>query len=144
MQPPSSDTGDSYFGAMKFPTLVSPRRALIAGALALLAACGGDDLVLPEEGIPTTIVPLKGNEQIGTVGLPVPDSITVRILDAMNRPVQGQQVVFTVTAGGGSVAPGAAVTNDDGVAQALWTLGTAAGTQRLEAKATGGGAPHRP
>ena|SRR5687768_13673536 len=126
---------------MRISTILHPRRAIVAGLLATLAACGGDDLVLPEDSIPTTIVPLKGNEQVGTVGLPVPDSITVRVLDATNRPVQGQQVVFTVMAGGGSVTPGTAVTNADGVAQALWTLGVTAGTQRVEAKAMGGGAP---
>ena len=126
---------------MMIPSLFGRRRALLAGALAILAACGGDNLVLPEDSIPTTIVPLKGNEQVGTVGLPVPDSITVRVLDATNRPVQGQQVVFTVMAGGGSVTPGTAVTNSDGVAQGFWTLGATAGTQRVEAKATGGGAP---
>src|SRR5688572_5381130 len=118
-------------------------RAVAAAAALLFAAvaCGGDDLVLPEDSIPATITPLKGDKQNGTVALPAPDSLVVRVLDATDRPVQGQQIVFTVVSGGGSIAPGTIVTDADGRAAAQWILGPIAGTQQAQAKAVGGGAP---
>src|SRR5690348_674914 len=64
----------------------------------------------------------------------------VRVTDSNNRPVQGQTVAFSVTAGGGSVAPSSAATTADGVASARWTLGPAAGPQKLTAAAVGNGA----
>src|SRR5690606_8901186 len=44
-------------------------------------------------------------------------------------------------AGGGSVQPPAATTNDAGEVTVEWTLGGAAGAQQVRAQATGGAAP---
>ncbi|HEU4828447.1 MAG TPA: Ig-like domain-containing protein [Gemmatimonadales bacterium] len=117
------------------------RQRLPALLLSLLAACGGEDLVLPDEGIPTSIVVVDGNAQAGTIGTKLADSVVVRVLDVQGRPVQGQQVSFTVMTGGGSVDPATAATTANGQASTSWTLGPAAGTQQLRARATGGAAP---
>ena len=110
-------------------------------SLLLFAACGGEDLVLPDEGIPTSIVVINGNDQSGVIGTGLTDPVVVRVLDVQGRPVQGQQVTFTVITGGGSVAPATPVTNANGEASSNWTLGPAAGLQQLRARATGGAAP---
>ncbi len=111
-------------------------------ALAALAtACGGDKLVLPDETLPTAIAVVKGNGQTGTVGALLADSVVVRVTDASGRPVENQPVTFSVTAGGGSVAPVTSNTNADGRAGARWTLGTSAGAQAGQARVTGDGAP---
>ena len=121
-------------------------RRYAGGALALLlastfVACGGDDLVLPEDGVPTSIVPLRGNNQSGTVRSELPDPVTVQVLDVQGRPVRGQEVTFTVMTGGGSVQPVTVLTNDNGEATVEWTLGGSAGAQQVRAQATGGAAP---
>jgi hypothetical protein len=119
----------------------SARRAIALLLASTAVACGGDDLVLPEDGVPTSIVPVSGNNQSGTVRSELPNPITVQVLDVQSRPVRGQEVTFTVITGGGSVEPVTVITNDDGEATIEWTLGGAAGTQQVRAQATGGAAP---
>ena len=97
--------------------------------------------MLPEEGVPASIVIVDGNGQAGTIGAALAEPVIVRVLDVQGRPVQGQQVTFTVMIGGGSVAPSTPTTNADGEASTNWTLGPAAGMQQLQARATGGAAP---
>jgi adhesin/invasin len=110
-------------------------------ALAVATACGGgDNLVLPNEGLPHDIAVVKGANQTAPVGAPLPDSIVVRVTDSRGRPVAGQNVAFAA-AGGGSVAPDTVTTNADGRAGARWTLGTTAGTQQLSATVVGAPTP---
>ena len=107
----------------------SARRAIPLIVAIAAVACGGDDLVLPEEGVPTSIVAVSGNNQSGTVRSELPDPITVRVLDTQGRPVSGQEVRFTVITGGGTVEPVTVTTNAEGEATIEWTLGGLAGTQ---------------
>jgi VCBS repeat-containing protein len=116
------------------------RRTLLPAVAALAAACGGGGLVLPGEGAAAKIVIVQGDGQGAPVGAVLPQALMVRVTDSNNRPVQGQTVRFSVTAGGGTVAPASAVTTADGSASARWTLGPTAGPQRLTAAATGSGA----
>ena len=97
--------------------------------------------MLPEEGIPSRIEIVSGENQVGTVGSALAESLVVRVLDAQNRPVPGQAVTFTPAAGSGTVSPTRPVTAADGTAQVLWTLGGGSGTQQVEARAVGGAAP---
>ncbi|HEU5049296.1 MAG TPA: Ig-like domain-containing protein, partial [Gemmatimonadales bacterium] len=125
---------------MTYRSIPRPRRlALLLSGLA--SACGGEDLVLPEEGVPTSIVVVSGNAQNGTVNTALPAGIVVRVLDVQSRPVPGQEVRFSPVTGGGSAAPATTTTNAEGQATTAWTLGAAAGVQQLEARAVGGGAP---
>jgi len=109
--------------------------------LMLLASCGGEELVLPEEGVPSSIVIVDGNGQSATIGTALPEPVIVRVLDVQGRPVQGQQVTFTVMIGGGAIDPATRTTDANGEASSSWTLGPAAGSQQLQARATGGAAP---
>ncbi len=113
----------------------------VATAALAVPACGGSDLVLPSEGTAASISIVQGNSQTGTVGAPLADSLVVRVLDKAGRPVPDQPVSWTVVAGGGSVAPTSVSTDANGRAAVSWTLGSGAGTQQVQAKPTGNGAP---
>ena len=68
---------------------------------------------------------------------PTPDSIAVRVIDRHGAGVANVAVEFTVAAGGGSVAPGSALTDTNGLARVEWTLGPSVGTHALVASAAG-------
>ena len=55
-------------------------------------------------------------------------SIKFQVLDANGAAVAGQLVTFSVTAGGGTVAPGSGTTDSSGFITTTWTLGAAAAT----------------
>ena len=114
---------------------------MVSGVALALAACGGDDLVLPDEGTPAAISIVRGNNQSATVGTALPDSLVVKVVDREGRPVPSQSVSFDVIAGGGSVAPSDARTDANGLAGTAWTLGTGAGAQQVLAKPVGNSTP---
>lgn len=105
-------------------------------ACVALTACGGDSPTGEGRRATAALSVMSGDAQEGVVGQPLTAPLVVRAVDADGRPVAGQLVNFRVTAGGGSVFAGSAITNAAGVAQERWTLGpTAADTQRVEARA---------
>lgn len=122
-------------------TLRGPHALLAILFSTLVVGCGGDDLVLPSEGTAASITATRGNNQTGTVGGALADSLQVRVLDKAGRPVPNQPVAWTVVAGGGAVSPASSNTDASGYAAAKWTLGSGAGTQQVRAKPTGNGAP---
>jgi adhesin/invasin len=96
-------------------------RPLLLAALGTLAvSCGGDELTLPNEGQPSEIVVLRGDEQNGTVGQAVADSLVVQVRDRFGDPVSGVEVTWTAEFGG-SVEPATSTTDASG----------RAGTQRI-------------
>jgi len=116
--------------------------SLIAFASPVLAfACGGDGIVLPNESRPAFITRVSGDGQSAAAGQALQLPLIVRVADALDRPVEGQVVAFTVGAGGGQVAPVSVTTGQDGQASATWTLGGAAGQQKVRASVTGTGVP---
>jgi large repetitive protein len=122
--------------------LTSTRRryaSLIAfGLSTILAACGGDGIVLPNESRPAKIVIFDGDGQSAPAGSTLTKPIVVKVTDGLDRPVAGQAVAFAIDAGGGQVSPANAQTGDDGTASATWTLGNSAGQQRVKAQVSGG------
>jgi VCBS repeat-containing protein len=117
--------------------------SLIAFALPglVVLACGGEGVVLPNESRPAVITRVSGDSQLASAGVALEKPIVVRVGDALNRPVEGQLVTFTVAAGGGQVTPGTATTGTDGTASVAWTLGGTAGKQQVQATVTGDGIP---
>jgi VCBS repeat-containing protein len=114
--------------------------SLIALCLASAAyACSGD-VVLPN-GAPATIVIVSGNTQSGPAGTALGQPLVVQVTDAFDRPVEGRAVAFTIDAGGGQVSPASEKTSTDGKATATWTLGAAAGQQRVQAQVMGSDVP---
>jgi hypothetical protein len=91
---------------------------------------------LVSAGPPASVLVVSGDNQIDTVGTELPDALVARVVDDHSIPVKGQIVNFVVTSGGGSVFAGSAITNDSGIVQERWTLGTVAGQpQTIEARA---------
>src|SRR5262245_23639173 len=93
-----------------------------------VAGCAADSVMLPSDGAPARVTIVDGNDQRGTAGQVLGESLVVRVSDRGNRPVTSQTVSFVVTAGG-QVTPATVVTDAEGMAAFRWTLGTAAGSQ---------------
>jgi hypothetical protein len=73
--------------------------------------------------LPTQIILVQGNNQSAKTGLPVTNSIIVRVVGDANVPMQGVTVGFQVLTGGGGMTPLTVVTNALGEASTKWTLG---------------------
>lgn len=75
---------------------------------------------------PVAPVKLAGDAQTGAAGSALPIPLQVKVVDRLGGPVSGRAVTFAVAQGGGSLAPSTAMTGSDGVASAVWTVGTTA------------------
>src|SRR5512146_1693700 len=111
----------------------------LIGAAALLFACSGSDLTLPDQGLAAKIVIVRGDPQTAAAGSQLSDSLIVRVTDSKDRPIVGQLVGFAASAG--TVVPATAATNTDGRTGAIWVLGPVAGSQTATATVNGNGAP---
>ena len=101
--------------------------------LILIAAC--DNLPTDPALNPSFLV-VSGDGQSGVVGRSLANPLVVKAVDARGRPQKNVQVSFVITSGGGSATPSSAKTDQNGLAQTSWTLGTSiAQAQRLEARA---------
>jgi len=113
-----------------------------AGLHQLTATVAGSDAsaqisATAEAGPPTALTKSAGDQQAGSVGFPLADSVVVLLGDEFGNGVAGGLVTFTVTEGGGTVDPAEVTTGSDGTAQTTWTLGPAIGANGLTAVATG-------
>lgn len=109
--------------------------ALVAASL---AACseGGDPVTPPPSHRSAALQVVSTNPQPGVAGQRLPEIVRVRVLDESGAPLEGANVTFTVTEGGGSFLFGGQNTDAEGYAQAAWTLGPS-GTQRATVQAAG-------
>jgi hypothetical protein len=102
--------------------MLNPRSALLGTVLAVSAlGCNEATRQGPAGGIHLQVT--GGGEQIGVPGQELPEPIVVRVTDDDGRPVSGVLINFVVTAGGGHVFAGSALTNAAGEARERWTLG---------------------
>jgi adhesin/invasin len=85
--------------------------------------------------LPATLLMTKsaGDNQAGTVGTTLPDSLEVALRLADGRAVKGVRVTWSASHGG-TVAAGATSTSDAGRVRARWTLGLTNGEQRAVAR----------
>jgi len=79
---------------------------------------------------------ISGNGQTAPAGLPLPDSLQVRVLSPFGVPVPGVSVAWGPQ-DGGSAIPSPSVTDASGVARTEWVLGLGTGAQELEASIPG-------
>jgi plastocyanin len=105
----------------------------ISAVMLVIGAC--EDGTEPEPG-PEVLAAVSGNGQSAEVGAAVADPLVVSVMQD-GVPVTGTTVTWTVTAGGGSVTPATATTGSLGTASTTRTLGATAGTNAVEASATG-------
>jgi hypothetical protein len=109
----------------------------LVGVAALLAHCGGSDLTLPGPPpgpLPAAITIAKGNQQSGTTGTVLPDSIVVAVTDSAGEPLPDQQIEFSSDVPGAAVTPQSNTTGADGMAGARWVLGETVGEQSAKAR----------
>ncbi|MFL5462287.1 MAG: Ig-like domain-containing protein [Gemmatimonadales bacterium] len=118
----------------------SPRSVPLLSAvrlfvMLLVAACGGDDLLLPRDGEPARIAPIQGTNVRATVGQPLTESLVAQVTDPAGRPVPGVEVTF-VPPPGAVIDPAEPVQTDpQGNAAVHYTLSTTAGDQMVKATA---------
>ena len=103
-------------------------------AVAVLTACDDPDPVILEP-TPTTIEVVAGDGQRAVQGLPLEDSVIVRVLDQDGRTLSGIGIAFTPGSGHGQVDSASVTTGNDGQATAFWTLGSDSGDQTLNVAA---------
>jgi hypothetical protein len=102
---------------------------IVAGSV---FGCAGDTSIVDPRGV--TIRAQSGDAQIGFPGVKLPVPISVAVTDRNGQALPGVVVQFSVTGGGGQLAPYSAGTDANGVASTTWTLGTSAETQSASAK----------
>ncbi|HEX2188645.1 MAG TPA: Ig-like domain-containing protein [Longimicrobiaceae bacterium] len=88
--------------------------------------------------VPRQLAPVSGAAQQGTAGMPAPQELAVLVTDRHGDGVSDAAVEFVVVRGEGSVAPASTLTDAQGRARAVWTLGAAAGENAVEARLAGG------
>ena len=118
-------------------TTFTPRSA---GAIEVEASSGNLDPVIftiTTGDPPDAIVMVSGNNQSGRPGARLANPFVVEVVDENDAPVSGVTVTFAVTAGGGSVSPTSATTNNNGRAQTRLTLGEALGDNTVTARVSG-------
>ena len=86
---------------------------------------------------PTTPRIISGDAQSDTVDVALAQPFVVEVRDENGAVFEGVPVMFTITAGGGTVEPEIATTDADGRAESRLTLGSNPGTNTVEASAEG-------
>ena len=107
------------------------RRLFAVSGSLLLAACL--DSAGPDDRPAQVIEPVGAVQLTGTAGRPVGE-VRVRVTDLRGNPVAGVRIEWRSEDGGTFERIGKEVTESDGVARAIWTLGSPTGLQ--EARAT--------
>ena len=87
--------------------------------------------------LPTAIAIQSGNAQTDTTGKLLPLPLVARVTDAFTNPVPGATVVFTRTAGTGTLAKDTVLTDAAGLASVGYTLGATVGTDTITAHLVG-------
>lgn len=87
--------------------------------------------------VPTEILRVAGNEQSGTTGTTLPDALVIEVQDEGGSSVEGVSVTWDVSMGSGTLSDASSVTNADGQADAIWSLGDEVGEQRVSVEAAG-------
>jgi hypothetical protein len=82
---------------------------------------------------------VNGEGQEAVTGAQVAESLVVRVVDTAGLGISGQEVVWTVSLGGGEVQPPTSTTDAEGFAWSRWTLGPNAGANAVRAAVAGGG-----
>lgn len=93
----------------------------------------------PPSVTPAALVILSGNNQTGTAGTTLPDSLKVQVRNADGVSLPNIPVTWAVTAGGGSLGVASGSSDEDGIMANAWTLGANAGANTVTATVVGAG-----
>lgn len=116
---------------MRHVTLTSGRlsRTLI-GPLLVGCLIGGCDSPSAPGG-PQRLQLVHPVRSLGVPGWALLDTLTVQVLDDAGHPLPQQRLTWTIQAGNGTLTLLDTVSNLDGMTRAVWTLGPAAGVNRV-------------
>jgi hypothetical protein len=89
----------------------------------------------PAAALPLTLQVVSGNGQVGAPGSQLPAPLVVKAQDATGKLLGGVKVNFSVQGGGGTVSPTSAITDDNGLASTVLTLGPVFGLNPVAATA---------
>ncbi len=98
-------------------------------------ASGSAEVAVSQEAASLEVV--SGDGQHGDIGDMLPDTVVVRVMDAAGAAAESIAVSFTPTPGHGTADPGSALSDAEGLARTIWTLGSQEGEQTLTAAAGG-------
>ncbi|MGB7213390.1 MAG: hypothetical protein WBC97_12280 [Gemmatimonadales bacterium] len=105
--------------------------AVVLVGTTFLAACSADPTSPLAVG---SVQMVSGDGQSGTPGLPLNDTLTVKVLDQTGRsPMSGVAVQWAVQSGGGTMDHTVDTTDLEGMARAVWTLGGMPGANQVSA-----------
>ena len=110
------------------------RQALVAPVLWLVSSVACRDVGPPQAA---EVLVADGDRQVALAGHPLPGPIVAKVVDAAGEPTPGITVVWH--ANDGTLSPGHSVTNAQGQARSMWTLGSIEGS--VTATAATSGAP---
>ena len=135
------DNGDGTYTAVVTSTTTTGTGVFVATIEGNTVNNGGgtqtEATITYSAGPPANLSVVEGNNQTVAPGEEVPIAPSILVTDANGNPVSGIDVVFTITAGDGSVTSATTTTNASGIATVgSWTLGAVAGTNTLIATAT--------
>lgn len=121
-----------------------PITALASGRALLTAAAPGFETrsvvveVLPGPAAPHLSLSIRaGNRQLGSPGSTLPQPLQVTLQDENQIPFAGASVEFVVSQGDASLTPVVAVTDGQGRASTVVTLGLASGPNQITASVAG-------
>ena len=117
--------------ALATSVILSPDGILISGM------SDGTILLWDLQPAPQTLDKASGDEQEGAAGAALAESFVVKVRDQNGNPLEGVEVTFAVSAGGGRLFPETAVTDSSGRASTTLTLGTEPGTNIVAATVSG-------
>ena len=126
----SSDPSVATVGSDGIVTGIGEGSAQI---LATLDEGVGSATVTVTRGGPEVVQLLGGNDQAGTAGAALPLPLRVAVLDGNGVPLQGVSVSWSVATGGGQLTDASTLTDGNGIAETLWTLGPGTGQQLVQA-----------
>ncbi|MCY3760407.1 MAG: Ig-like domain-containing protein, partial [Gemmatimonadetes bacterium] len=78
-----------------------------------------------------------GDEQQGTPNTALPDPLFVQVFDQDGNLLEGVEITFAVTAGGGTLSPATVTTDENGQAATTLTLGSDPGANTVEVTVAG-------
>ena len=87
--------------------------------------------------VPTVLSMVSGDNQEGMIGEALESPFVAEVRDQYNAPMEGVQVNFAVSAGGGSLSATRIDTNESGLAQSTLTLGQNTGINTVTVSVTG-------
>lgn len=87
--------------------------------------------------VPTTFERISGDDQEGLPGTMLAEPFVVEVRDQNGEPLEGVTVTFAAVIGGGAASIAATLTDSDGRAESVLTLGTDPGTNKVQANAEG-------